>query len=649
MAPTPDRWQRIEALYHAALERDPASRAAYLDGACGNDAELRREIESLLAEAPIGRGPLDGPMSALLTETRTTELTSGTRLGPYQIEALIGQGGMGKVYKARDTRLGRTVAVKTSSARFSERFEREARAVAALNHPHICHLYDVGPDYLVMEYIEGAPLVSAAKPGPLPVEQVLAYGEQICDALEAAHSGGIVHRDLKPGNILLSKHGIKLLDFGLAHMETGSNDSDAPTMTQVTQAGALMGTPAYMAPEQWEGSKADARSDIYSFGCILSEMLTGKRAVADRMAAIRLSAEASPELGRILAKCLENDPDLRYQHASEIRVDLRLLQRDTDLRLEMNAARVAAIVKPGATTRLRMLASAATVVIAALAAGYFYFSRALHGKPKLTDRDVLVLADFTNTTGDPVFDDTLRQGLAIQLEQSPFLKIMDDQQVQRDLRLMSLPPRARITNQIAQDICVRDAAAATIGGSIASLGKTYVITLEAVTCKDGGTLAREQAQADGKERVLSAVGTAATALRGKLGESRSSIQKLNRPLEQATTSSLEALQNYTAGTVEQGNGRFLAAAPWFERAIALDPNFAMAYYYLSLSYNNAGDTARENEYKKKPLLWLTAFRSSSAILLWAATTSRLASWTKRLTPIGEVPGTIPGNGGFITS
>jgi serine/threonine protein kinase len=331
---------------------------------------------------------------------------------------------MGRVYRARDNRLGRVVAIKTSSARFIRRFEREARAIAALNHPHICHLYHVGPDYLVMEYVEGTALK-----GPIPTEEALKYAQQICDALDAAHEKGIVHRDPKPANILLAKHGIKLLDFGLAQVGAGSDD---PTMTQMTQTGAPMGTPAYMAPEQWEGKKADARSDIYSFGCVLYEMLTGKRAAGDPKAATRLSADVSPELGRILTKYLEIDPDLRYQHAAEIGADLRGLERDTE------SARALAGVKTGATTRLRMLASTA-VVIAAAVAGYLLLPRVLHGTPKLTDKDTIVLADFENKTNDPVFDGTLRQGLAVQLEQSPFLKIMDDGQVQRDLRLMSVP------------------------------------------------------------------------------------------------------------------------------------------------------------------------------------------------------------------
>ncbi len=300
----PERWRQVEQLYRAALDREPGERTVFLSEACNGDEDLRREIESLLAAPSTGPGPLDQPVEALIAEARTIELTPGTRIGPYQIEALIGQGGMGKVYRARDTRLGRIVAIKTSGARFSERFKREARAAAALNHSHICHLYDVGPDCLVMEYIEGAPVR-----GPLPVGQALKYAQQICDALDAAHRGGIVHRDLKPANILLSKQGIKLLDFGLAQMEAGPDD---PTMTHLTQTGALMGTPAYMAPEQWEGKKADARSDIYSFGCVLYEMLTGKLAAADRVT-------VAPPLEYVLRTCLEKDPDERWQSARELK------------------------------------------------------------------------------------------------------------------------------------------------------------------------------------------------------------------------------------------------------------------------------------------------------------------------------------------
>jgi tetratricopeptide (TPR) repeat protein len=290
---------------------------------------------------------------------------------------------------------------------------------------------------------------------------------------------------------------------------------------------------------------------------------------------------------RIIGKLVEKDRALRYPSAAQLRDDLERLQSG---------------LSPAAASRRRhpllQYGIAAVAVLILAAGGIFFWQQRTQAKP-LTDQDVLVLADFANTTGDPVFDGTLRQALAIQLEQSPFLKIMEDEQVQQDLRLMKLLPEARITNQIAHDICVRDAAAATINGSIASLGKNYVVTLQAITCQGGATLAREQVEADDKEHVLNAVGTAATAMRAKLGESRSSIQKLNRPLDQATTGSLEALQNYTVGFDELGHGRFLAARPLLERAVALDPNFAMAYQALATAYLNAGDAEHEAEYKRK--------------------------------------------------
>jgi tetratricopeptide (TPR) repeat protein len=463
------------------------------------------------------------------------------------------------------------VAIKVVDQQFNARFEREARAISSINHPHICTLYDIGPNYLVMELLEGETIATRLKSGPLGVDETLRYAAQIAAALADAHERGIVHRDLKPGNIMLTKSGAKVLDFGLATRE--GDDT-------LTGSRMVMGTPAYMAPEQCEGKPSDARTDIYSFGRVLYEMLTGARATADR------KPLPSGALETIVARCLEKDPARRWQSTAEL---VRALE----------AARLGH--KPHAKTYRKWIVPAAAIFAIALASGYFVLRPAakLMNAPKLTDRDTIVLADFVNTTGDPVFDGTLRRGLAIQLEQSPFLKIMDDAQVQQDLRLMSMPPGARITNQIARDICVRDAAAATIDGSIASLGKSYVVTLQAITCPGGATLAREQTQADDKEHVLNALGTAATAVRARLGESRSSIQKSNRPLEQATTGSLEALQNYTAAVAELGHGRFLAARPMFERAIALDPNFAMAYHYLAIAFGNAGDEEGEAVYRRK--------------------------------------------------
>jgi eukaryotic-like serine/threonine-protein kinase len=372
----------------------------------------------------------------------------------------------------------------------------------------------------------------------------------------------------------------------------------------------LIGTITYMSPEQVRGEELDARTDLFSFGVVLYEMVTGvlpfrgetsgviAEAILNRapVPPIRLNPDLSPKLEEIINKALEKDRKLRYQNAADVRTDLQRLKRDSD------SGRSAVPVgeagsKPAQESIRWAAATAVIVVVVGLAlSGWLFLSRKAHA---LTDKDTIVLADFTNATGDPVFDGTLRQGLAIQLEQSPFLKIMDDEQVQQDLRLMSVAPASHITNQIAHDICVRDGAAATIDGSIESLGKNYVITLRATTCRGGATLAREQIQAGDKEHVLNALGTAATAMRAKLGESLHSIQKLNRPLEQATTPSLEALQNYSAGYSEMGQGQFLAAVPLFERAIALDPNFAMAYFMLGIAFNNAGDIERSREYTQK--------------------------------------------------
>jgi eukaryotic-like serine/threonine-protein kinase len=555
---TPGRLQQIQELFHAVREGSAGDRAALLAHA---DPDLRREVESLLARQ-FEDQLLDRPAveaSTELIDDPAVSISPGTCLGPYRVEGKLGEGGMGKVFRAVDTRLRRAVAVKTTDAHFSDRFEREARAISALNHPNICTLYDVGPNYLVMELVEGETLAARLKSGPLPIQTVLLYASQIAAALVEAHAKGIVHRDLKPGNIMIGKSGVKVLDFGLAR--SGQDET-------ITASRMILGTPAYMAPEQREGKPADARSDIYSFGRVLFEMLGGGQ-VGPRQKRIR-----PRKLEKIVSRCLEEDAERRWQSAAEVQRAL------------------AAVTLPRPAMRL---AIAATAIVVLAAAAYF----ASHRAPKLTNQDTLVLADFVNHTGDPIFDGTLRQGLAIQLEQSPFLKIMDDAQMQRVLGLMSLTPGARITNPIAREICVREGASAIIDGTIASLGKSYVITLQATTCQDGASLARAQIQADDKEHVLNAVGAASTAIRGKLGESLNSIQKLNRPLEQATTRSLEALQNYTAGNSEMAQGHFLDAIPLFERAAAIDPDFAMAYYFLGVAFDNAGDLARRREYWKR--------------------------------------------------
>jgi tRNA A-37 threonylcarbamoyl transferase component Bud32 len=356
-------------------------------------------------------------------------LSAADKLGPYEILAPIGAGGMGEVYKARDTRLNRIVAIKVSKDQFTDRFEREARLVAALNHPHICQLYDVvlskdTSNYLVFEYIDGAP-----PKGPIPTAEALRIAVQISEALEDAHRHGIVHRDLKPANILLTTHGVKVLDFGLAKQSREGPAADDETQTSdLTRAGGVMGTPAYMAPEQWQGKPADARSDIYAFGCVFYELLTGARPGRERTPLKPAALEA------IVRRCLADDPAKRFQSAAELKPALE------------GAAK-------GGRVRWYAIAAMVLVLIAAGATGLFW--RRAQSRPKLTDQDVLVVADFDNKTDDPVFDTALKQALAFQLQQSPFLKAMDEEEVRQTMKLSGRPPDAHVTGEIARDICIR--------------------------------------------------------------------------------------------------------------------------------------------------------------------------------------------------
>jgi eukaryotic-like serine/threonine-protein kinase len=577
----PDRWQQIDELYHAALEHGREALA-------GADPELKRQVERLLEQDTARDGLLDHPAAELLGDSTVVTLAAGTRLGPYEIIAPIGKGGMGEVFRARDTRLGRDVAIKVAHERFSDRFEHEARAIAALNHPNICTLYDVGPDYLVMELIEDPTLADRIEQAPIPLEEALDIAKQVADALEAAHEKGIVHRDLKPVNIIRMRDGrVKVLDFGIAAFQQPMEDGATRSHT-LTLPGTTIGTVAYMSPEQARGQPVDARSDLWSLGVVLYEMAAGARPFQGPTTAVVFDAvlnkppvpmrERNPripvELEKLVAKLLEKDLTQRSQSAAELRADLKLLDNGS-------------ITTP-APARLRPVAvySIAAVALIATAAGGLILRQRAQPSP-LTDKDVLVLGDFVNNTGDPVFNTTLREALSVQLEQSPFLKIMDDAQMREDLKLMGRSPDEHITNQLAREICQREGDKAMIAGMIAGFGSSYPITLEAANCQTGETLAREQVQAAGKDRVLQAVSTAVSGMRRRLGESLASIRQLDRPLEQVTTTSLEAFQNFSLGEEQFDRGDYAAAIPFFQRATELDPNFASAWGGLGGSFLNA--------------------------------------------------------------
>jgi eukaryotic-like serine/threonine-protein kinase len=547
-----ERFRQIEALYHAARDATDDERAAVLERA---DPELRHEVELLLSEHE-GGGFLDRHAiqhaGDLLEDSAAVPLAAGTRLGPYCIEDKLGEGGMGEVFRAVDTRLGRSVAIKITHEQFGERFERETRAIAALNHPHICTVHDVGPNFLVMELVEGETLAARLKRGPLPKKTALLFASQIAAALAEAHAKDIVHRDLKPGNIMIARSGIKVLDFGLA--KSGQDQT-------VTASRMVMGTPGYMAPEQREGKPADARSDLYAFGCVLYEMVTAARVALPRR---RMS---SRQLERIVSRCLEEDPGRRWQSAAELQQELASITPD----------------RPGT----RVAVAAAAVLALSAAAAYLFLSPA----PKLTDRDTIVLADFTNTTGDPVFEDTLRQGLAVQLQQSPFLSLISDARIRKTMALMDQPPDARLTRDMAQSVCVRTGSAAVLEGSIAPLGTQYVLGLRATNCTTGDILADEQTQAGRKEDVLGALSQIASRLRTRLGESLATIEKHSTPLEEATTPSLEALKAYSAAwnaTISEG---WVRGHPLFERAVAIDPDFAIAHAQIGFGYSVMGESA----------------------------------------------------------
>ena len=580
------------------------------------------------------------------------------RISHYRILEKLGAGGMGEVYLAEDMKLGRKVAIKILSEEYTtnkdrlQRFEQEASAASNLNHPNILTIHEVGTDngrhYIATEYIDGLTLRRKALASHMEIPEILDIAVQVAGALEEAHAAGIVHRDIKPDNIMVRRNGyVKVLDFGLAKLtetiDRSSPDAEASTRVFIqTDAGVVMGTSHYMSPEQARGKAVDARSDIWSLGVVLYELVAGRtpfegETSTDVIVGItqkepaplaRYASNVPAELDWIVMKALRKDREERYQTIKELLTDLRRLKQRLEFESELERSSVPGsystlksgdVVAP--TTPERVLptktvshvssaeyiaseikrhkvaaAILAVLLLAGTAAGfYFYYNRA---KP-LTDKDTVLLADFVNTTGEPVFDGTLKQALMVHLGQTPYLNLFPEERVRETLRFMGRSPDERITRDIGLEICERQGLRVLLTGSIASLGSHYNITLEAVNPRSGAAFASEQIEAESKENVLSALSTAAWNLRKKLGESLSSMQKYDVSIEQATTASLDALKAYAMANDERAKGKQREALAFYKRAVELDPNFAMAWARIGVHYANQGQPEAAKEYVQK--------------------------------------------------
>jgi eukaryotic-like serine/threonine-protein kinase len=614
-----EQWKQLDKLLHAALQRPPEERDAFLREACAGNERLEREARALLTVERKARGFLERPAIEIAAQVAVQEqhddsqeigqFRGGAIVSHYRILGKLGGGGMGVVYKAGDLELGRSVALKflpeelARNSHAIERFRREARAASSLNHPNICTIYEIerheDRSFIVMEFLDGTTLEHRILGKPIPIDTLLPLAIEIADGLEAAHSAGITHRDIKPANLFVtSREHAKILDFGLAKIGSVDYPSNIdltalPTRTiedQLTGTGNVLGTVSHMSPEQIRGERLDPRTDLFSFGIVLYEMATGKLpfegetqgAVFDSILnrapipPLQRNATLPTELQRIIGKCLEKDREFRYQNASGIRADLQQLRQD------MDSARLIADMRheTGVSKRWRIALIAAVAIAGLGVTGYLYTHRA----PKLTDKDTIVLADFTNRTGDADFDQTLRQGLAVELGQSPFLSLVPDKRIQGTLHLMSRPENTPVIDDAAREICERTFSAAVVQGSISRFGSQYVLGLRATNCRSGDVLFDEQVQAARKDDVLNSLSQVARNFRTKAGESPAAVKEHSIPLIEATTPSLAAWKLYCDAfkvVITENNA---GAIPLLQRAIQLDPKFATAYAFLARAY-----------------------------------------------------------------
>jgi len=641
-----ERLRQIECLYHAALEHEEVEWGPFLDAACAGDEDLRREVDSLLVYSTHSKDFIESPAletvaKALATQTKRdfgpadnkqNQNLAGTTFSHYEVVSHLATGGMGVIYKAKDTRLGRTVALKflpehlAHDAYALARFHREVRSASSLNHPNICTIYEVeeheGRPFMVMEYLDGQTLNDLISGQPLETDRVLQLAVEIADALEAAHAEGIIHRDIKPANIFVTQKGhAKILDFGVAKLRPRKNLEQSASSTgealsrlplkvrlpfdeenqdsSLTRTGSAIGTVCYMSPEQARGEELDSRTDLFSFGVVLYEMATGRQAFSGRTTSVvfhsllaeqpKPAIELNPALPRaferIICKALEKDRAARYQSAAEMLADLKALKADQH---------VHAGWKKEPSRWLSLVAG----VLAVLVPGFYFYDQQ-RSSPRLTNKDTVLLADFTNKTGDGVWDETLKQWLRVELEQSPYLNIVSDENVTRLLRYAGRSTNERLTPDLARDLCQRAGSKATLLGSISSVGTHYAIELRAVNCENEDSLAQEQEEANSREEVLAKLHDAGVSMRNKLGESLASIQKYDVPVEQATTPSLEALQAYSAALRTKRSRGDDEALPLLRRAVGLDPNFAMAHAVLGTVYSNLGDAALAAQHTKR--------------------------------------------------